>query len=963
MINRLPLLFFYIAMLLPLFSNAEIFVVTSNADSGTGTLREALQKASDNGTQEHDRILFQLADTTLAGRTIVLQSELPALSSLLIIDASTQDGGYFYPSQAKVHITADKDKYLTSAPYYAVLYGSNLKSIYIYGLYIGGFNGVKNKNPSIDLHTCGPLNLNMASQIQVGEAGKGNYFTDEEGATYVMAQFNANGTEIIQQNENVVFQSNIIHGYFISMADNQTFGGNSKEDGNTIYARNPSFYGDNLSICNNKTLKYWGEIEDMYLGVLGLINFEIHMTRGLLVKDNDFYFSRIMLYQVEDFRITGNKDLDEIQIWDSKNGTVGTDDMADANIIRPGIFGMQRHYGTRGIRLIRPEGVLVKKNSIVCARIALYIEEEKVSLPEIKVLVNNDTEYAGTATPNTDVYVYEDNTDCEVCSPVLFYKKIRVDANGNWKMTGDFRGKKWVSNVSDAYNSSEFTQIEMYVSEFIAQEVRDATCGQANGSIKLIKYNAHVMDVDWEDEEGNIIGHGFEIKNLKGGKSYVAVAKNGNCKVRKHYFIWDWDEQTAIQAYTDAMEIVPASCNKPTGAIKGIMVYNESYRFEWINERGAVISDELNPTALPIGSYNLRIIDGICSKTIGPYEIVEASETIYPDFSSILTPATCGESNGGILLTVSGLTVPARIQWMDVMQQWIGEGASIGGLNAGTYSAYFTDQYGCQNLWKTFQVPAIVPLEVSMQLVHVQNDACGMGEGFLEVRGVHTGLPPYSYNWTDQSGKTVGQNAKAERLYAGSYWLRATDESGCVQQIGPIEIINEQSRIEPPQLSVNYTCAGQQVIIRVQHPISSFFRLYNDMDAAVAIDEGDQQHIFSQKVTSTQTFYVSAVVGGCESERTPIILEPGNGLTIPNIFSPNGDGTNDTWLPKGLEHYPQTTLQIYSRGGNRVYLMSTTQSPFDGNYAGSPLPEGAYYYVLDLGNGCTPIKGSITLVR
>jgi hypothetical protein len=72
----------YLLLLLSIFllhksSNAEVFIVNSNADAGQGSLREAISLAAANGSSDHDYIYFDLPDLSEAGRTIVLLSPLP----------------------------------------------------------------------------------------------------------------------------------------------------------------------------------------------------------------------------------------------------------------------------------------------------------------------------------------------------------------------------------------------------------------------------------------------------------------------------------------------------------------------------------------------------------------------------------------------------------------------------------------------------------------------------------------------------------------------------------------------------------------------------------------------------------------------------------------------------------------------------------------------------------------------
>ena len=82
-------------------------MVTSNADSGPGTLRDALTQAAANGSAVQDSIHFNLADTSAAGRTITILTDLPIVSSNLVIDGTTQNGAVFGASNAKVIIQPD----------------------------------------------------------------------------------------------------------------------------------------------------------------------------------------------------------------------------------------------------------------------------------------------------------------------------------------------------------------------------------------------------------------------------------------------------------------------------------------------------------------------------------------------------------------------------------------------------------------------------------------------------------------------------------------------------------------------------------------------------------------------------------------------------------------------------------------------------------------------------------------
>ncbi len=86
-------------------------------------------------------------------------------------------------------------------------------------------------------------------------------------------------------------------------------------------------------------------------------------------------------------------------------------------------------------------------------------------------------------------------------------------------------------------------------------------------------------------------------------------------------------------------------------------------------------------------------------------------------------------------------------------------------------------------------------------------------------------------------------------------------------------------------------------------------------------------------------------------------------LKVPNAFSPNGDGINDTWKIPYLASYPGATIEVFNRYGQRVYSSSDYTKEWNGTYNGNPLPLGTYYWIIDPKNGRKQINGSVTIVR
>ncbi|WP_421803840.1 Calx-beta domain-containing protein [Flagellimonas sp.] len=86
--------------------------------------------------------------------------------------------------------------------------------------------------------------------------------------------------------------------------------------------------------------------------------------------------------------------------------------------------------------------------------------------------------------------------------------------------------------------------------------------------------------------------------------------------------------------------------------------------------------------------------------------------------------------------------------------------------------------------------------------------------------------------------------------------------------------------------------------------------------------------------------------------------------TICNIFSPNGDGVNDTLTLVRHQDYPNNSFEVFDRYGNSVFQMDGYDSSWDGTGKNGQLPKGTYFYILDLnGDGTDVVKGWIQIVR
>ncbi|WP_410221085.1 gliding motility-associated C-terminal domain-containing protein [Pedobacter sp.] len=128
---------------------------------------------------------------------------------------------------------------------------------------------------------------------------------------------------------------------------------------------------------------------------------------------------------------------------------------------------------------------------------------------------------------------------------------------------------------------------------------------------------------------------------------------------------------------------------------------------------------------------------------------------------------------------------------------------------------------------------------------------------------------------------------------------------------------------------------------------------------------------FKTRIIMAQDIENTAQVQADQPDRNPtdnvavskITMIAGEELLIPNLFTPNGDGINDTFEIRGLSNYAENELVIINRWNNEVY----SKKNYDNSWEGTGLNEGTYYYLLKVrknsGSEWKVFKGYITLIR
>jgi len=205
-----------------------------------------------------------------------------------------------------------------------------------------------------------------------------------------------------------------------------------------------------------------------------------------------------------------------------------------------------------------------------------------------------------------------------------------------------------------------------------------------------------------------------------------------------------------------------------------------------------------------------------------------------------------------------------------------------------------------------------------------------------------------SYLWNDNSTASTLQINQS-----GPYWVNVTVK-GCTGQ----DTINA-SVLPTPVVNLgsdSVLCSNQPALLNAGNPNASYLWI----DGSTAQD-------FT--VNTKGQYWVQVFMGQCSASDTIFFDEIDCEVIVvmPNIFTPNADDVNDTFMPKAISGVARMTTTIYSRWGNEVYSETANSIQWNGdNNKGEESPSGLYFWIISVTgeDGTThQYKGTVTLVR
>ncbi|MCO5937098.1 gliding motility-associated C-terminal domain-containing protein [Mucilaginibacter sp. RB4R14] len=501
--------------------------------------------------------------------------------------------------------------------------------------------------------------------------------------------------------------------------------------------------------------------------------------------------------------------------------------------------------------------------------------------------------------------------------------------------------------------------------------VATARCGIAEGSIKDITTYVGIgtLSYQWYDSNNNPLPGktNKDLTNVKGGSYRLELRDQSQCSPYSTPYI-------GIQE-TNSVNITTGTITRPTcglnnGAINNVYVDNADF-FQWTGPNGPIPTTASNyhnlPSNLAEGQYTLYAKNTATGCDNSRLFNVERQLPETFSYNPNITAASCDLSNGSIKLQFNGNVIPQSYQWIDPNNIPRGNTNQITDLAPGLYSAVVTDKYGCPSTLGPFEVkktPLLVFATANNPIGTA--DQCNQKLGHIDGVLVTGGVPPYNYKWTDKNtGQPVGGNtADLTNIGKGDYSLVVTDATPCaIPLTWDVTVDNIQFIPTAPILADRKICVPEKLTLKVLNTISGNYNLYTSETAQDPIQKSATGQ-FNVQVNESSDYYVSYNIGTCESPRSKahveVILVD---VKFPNVFSPNEDGINDYWKIEGLQKFPGTVVQVFTRGGQKVFESKDYATPFVGKQNGKLLAAGVYYYIINLNTGCELLSGSLTILR
>ena len=291
-------------------------------------------------------------------------------------------------------------------------------------------------------------------------------------------------------------------------------------------------------------------------------------------------------------------------------------------------------------------------------------------------------------------------------------------------------------------------------------------------------------------------------------------------------------------------------------------------------------------------------------------------------------------------------------------------------IPAGNYSVSVIDFMGCEVL-DQFELSRPTEIEANLSIDFIADCENNIPSQITTVEIVG-GVPPYDIVWSDG----IISGAQGEIMTTtqnGTYVIDITDSLGCSDQIifdvDLFELGDPGFTFDSNGLTSCDLIGVNDSVQFTNTSTGDYTNLIWNFGDGTPIVEGVEspEHTYLYEGTYEITLTVEYPYGCSYTFSETIGVTQGFGLVLPNTFTPNGDGINDTIRP-WYKCMSSIEVSIYDTFGSLLYVESSTDeiNGWDGLINGTPAENGNYIIVVravSLFGQEIELNGPVTLVR
>ena len=506
-----------------------------------------------------------------------------------------------------------------------------------------------------------------------------------------------------------------------------------------------------------------------------------------------------------------------------------------------------------------------------------------------------------------------------------------------------------VTDINDCKDSITATVTAPPALEVVIDSLTHVYCGGGNDGSVYISVAGGTPPYGYTWSNG---ASSEDINNLTAGNYSIIVNDAKGCSVSIDTTL---TEPPTIVISFDAVHLL---CNNDSNGIATANVTGgyPPYTYRW----SSLGSSDATVTNLKAGTYEVLVTDSIdCEQTA----IVTINEPA-PLVVTLPQDVSLCEGDSIILdATVTGGISPYTYSWDPGGMN--NSSITVSPSNTTTYRISVTDANNC--------IAAPDSVTVTFNALPVVFFTADPESGCAPLCVLFNNTTPNTAtaNWSFGNGNS-GTGSAITNCYTDpgvySVALTVTDGNGCTNSLSAPDLIEvfpspvAHFTMTPPQVAPMST----PVLFKDQS-IGANHWLWNFGDGVNTTSILKYPiFVYGESGSYTVSLIVTNNDGCTDTTSHTIIIEPVFSIYIPNAFTPDGDGINDSFIPQGAE-FIDFEMEIYNRWGEKIYYTANIDRAWDGkSKSGNEIQEGVYVYkiwVKDFKDEIHYYVGNVTLIK